>query len=373
MTEPPAIPAGNDARRGVHSERPIGQTLLAAAISLAAIPLMLQAITHLLERPYAFFVDANSETLQLTTLENSAASWFVQDALLSHRSKSAPLPAGSLIPLDSTVSDAPLANSFSGCVEVGPHAIVTLVRQGSGRLRINIEAADDAERSATPAAVLRPLASLAEDGSGIQGEGCSERAGVQALQKATLETTLGEQPLNGILKGLGKIGGEPYLSNIAGSPPLLRHGEVSMVGRRLISAQVYTPMQTSLHLGDTVGVLGDAQSSNAPSASEEDDSALFTCLFSVVGKAQDGNGIELACHASGRLLAIGRYGDRSRNDLAPRPWDILINEPSMQVILPLVISGLFALLLRLLDGLYPKLCQWMGAGLARISKSESEK
>jgi hypothetical protein len=357
----------------VHSERPIGQTLLAAAISLAAIPLILQAITHLLERPYVFFVDANSETLQLTTLESSAASWFVQDALLSHHSKSAPLPAGSLIPLDSTVSDAPQANSFSGCVEVGPHAIVTLVRQGSGRLRLNIAAEGTAQHSATPAAVLRPLAPLTDDASDTASEGCSEHDSVQALQEATLEAIIGEQPLNGILKGVGRIGDEPYLSNLAGSPPLLRSGEVSVLGRRLLSGQVYTLMRTSLHLGDTVSVRESPRASDAPAATVNDKLALFTCLFSVVGKEQEGSGIELACHASGRSLAIGRYGDRSRNDLTPRPWDILINEPSMQVILPLVITGLFALLLRLLDRLYPKLCQRVGAGLARINKSEPEK
>ena len=76
-------------------------------------------------------------------------------------------------------------------------------------------------------------------------------------------------------------------------------------------------------------------------------------------KAETPGGIELACHANGQALNIQRYGDRSREDLAPRPWDVLINEPLIQATLPTAVVGLMALVLLLMDPLYPRLCRWL--------------
>ncbi|XKE46952.1 hypothetical protein LG302_07400 [Halomonas organivorans] len=372
---------------GGMAERPIGQALLALVVTLAAIPLILQLITQELERPYAFYVEANSEVLQLTTTELSGTRWYLEHARLVHQ-EGAERPrvaaenrAGTEEPLIDLDFDAPAPDcfAFQGYLEIGPNASVTLTRQGTGPLDIQVESASSSaapDASRLPAALLEPLARDTENatiGHPVCDEGIEPTRITEslALRKAELRVNIGELPLNGTLKGLGQIGGEPFRPTTPISPPLLRRGEVAVVGRRMISEQIYTLMEVPLHLGDTVSVRGDAEASSQLAQAKDDDSALFTCLFSVEGEALEGEGIELACHASGRTLAIGRYGDNSRNDLAPRPWDVLVNEPSMQAILPLAISGLFVLMLRLLDGLYPRLCRKLSASLVRLKQRRS--
>nr|WP_298249025.1 hypothetical protein [uncultured Halomonas sp.] len=334
------------------ADRPIGQILLALAATLAALPLILQLLTGSLERPYAFYINANSEVLRLTTQENAAASWFIENATLVRRAETLPDPDMPVILMTAeTTTDAPgpMPAPFSGCLEIGPHAEVTLRRQGVGTLWITVDGLDISQRDTTPAVVLRPLTAL-EDGS--LGTQCASSQGVQALQRLTLEATIGDLPINGSLQGRGKVGGDPYFSDIAQSPPLLRGGEVRVMGRRLLFERAYTLMQTPLHLGDTLKVLG--------SMNQDPEPALLTCLFSIEGRVMNGHGMELSCHANGRALSITRYGDRSRDRMAPRPWDVLINEPSIQVLLPLAITGLFVFMLRLLDGGYPWLCRRLG-------------
>ncbi|MBF7052515.1 hypothetical protein IOC61_04190 [Halomonas sp. KAO] len=330
------------------ADRPIGQILLALAATLAAMPLILQLLTESLERPYAFYINANSEALRLTTQENAAASWFLESAVIRERAETLPDPTAPIILHD---SQATAPQPFHGCLEIGPHAEVTLRRQGSGALMVSIEGLPIEQRQATPAVVLRPLIQLPDGSSDIQ---CahSHAQGMQALQRITLEAAIGDQPLNGTLRGRGRIGDDPYFSSMAQSPPLLRGGEVIAMGRRLFSERAYTLMEAPLHLGDTLSVLD--------STKPEDESTLMTCLFSVAGGDTEVGGIDLSCHANGQALSILRYGDRSRDSLAPRPWDVLINEPSMQVVLPLAITGLFVFALRLLDGCYPRLCRRLG-------------
>lgn len=337
------------------ADRPIGQILLALAATLAALPLILQLLTWSLERPYAFYINANSETLRLTTQENAAASWFIANAVIRERAETLPDPTAPIL-LGNSQEEQPQTAAavpapFRGCLEIGPHAEVTLHRQGNGTLMISVEGLPIERRQATPAVVLRPLMTLPDGSPGTQ---CahSHAQGMQALQRITLEATIGEQPLNGTLRGRGRIGGDPYFSTLAQSPPLLRGGEVIAMGRRLFSERAYTLMEAPLHLGDTLSVLD--------SENQEDESALVTCLFSVAGANTELGGIELSCHANGQALSILRYGDRSRDSLAPRPWDVLINEPSMQVVLPLAITGLFVFALRLLDGCYPGFCRRLG-------------
>lgn len=335
------------------ADRPIGQILLALAATLAAMPLTLQLLTWSLERPYVFYIDANSETLQLTTQDNAAASWFIEQATIVGRADTLPAPDAPIIlrhpPAAAPPTEGSAPESFSGCLEIGPYAEVSLRRQGTGSLQISVNGQATPQREATPAVVLRPLVKR-EDGS--DSTQCADTHGVAALQRLTLDATIGEQPLNGTLRGQGRIGGSPYFSGLAQSPPLLRGGEATVMGRRLLSDRAYTLMQAPLHLGDTLEVLGmqDQGTETSP----------VTCLFSVQGKAMNGSGIELSCHANGQALSITRYGDRSRDSLAPRPWDVLMNEPSMQVVLPLAITGLFVFALRLLDGCYPWLCRRVG-------------
>lgn len=391
--------SGGSAGRGIQAawlgssmaERPIGQTLLALVVTLAAIPPTLQLITQLLERPYAFYVEGNSEVLQLTTTELGGTRWYLEHASLVHR-KEAEVPrlgeassersGNPLIPLDlnAPTQACPI---FQGYLEIGPNASVSLTRQGAGPLDIRVESTppgDGSDASGLPAALLEPLARDVQDTTAVGAlrhpacEAVEEPTRIAeplALREAGLRVHIGEPPLNGTLKGLGQIGGEPYQPTTPVSPPLLRRGEVAVVGRRLISEQIYTLMEVPLHLGDTVSVRGNEETASQQAKAGNGDSALFTCLFSMEGAALEGEGIKLACHARGRSLAIGRYGDISRNDLAPRPWDVLINEPSMQATLPLAITGLFILVLRLLDRLYPWLCHWLRAGLARLEELRS--
>lgn len=335
------------------ADRPIGQILLALAATLAAMPVTLQLLTWSFKRPYVIYINANSESVQLTTQDNAAASWFIEQATIMGRADTLPDPDAPIL-LSAPSAAAPptegsAPDSFSGCLEIGPYTEVSLRRQGTGALQISVNGQATPQREATPAVVLRPLVKR-EDGS--VGTQCAYDHGVTALQQITLDATIGEQPLNGTLRGHGRIGGSPYFSGLAQSPPLLRGGEATVMGRRLLSDRAYTLLQAPLYLGDTLEVLG------LPDQGGE--TALMTCLFSVQGKALDGGGIDLSCHANGRALSITRYGDRSRDNLAPRPWDVLINEPSIQVVLPLAITGLFVFVLRLLDGCYPWLCRRVG-------------
>ncbi|TDA95488.1 hypothetical protein [Halomonas marinisediminis] len=372
MSSPPTPRRGghglpNALLSGQLADRPIGQILLALAATLAALPLILQLLTWSLERPYAFYINANSETLRLTIQENAAASWFIANALIRERAETLPDPTAPIILHDSQTelqkTQATPSQPFRGCLEIGPHAEVTLHRQGSGALMVSVEGLPIERRQATPAVILRPLITPAHGTADTQ---CahSHAQGMQTLQRITLEATIGEQPLNGTLRGRGRIGGDPYFSTLAQSPPLLRGGEVIAMGRRLFSERAYTLMEAPLHLGDTLSVLD--------SPKPEDESALVTCLFSVAGGETELGGIELSCHANGQALSILRYGDRSRDSLAPRPWDVLINEPSMQVVLPLAITGLFVFALRLLDGCYPGLCRRLGRARKGSMGNKSE-
>jgi len=405
-------PSGSHGTKGVQAswlvggwaERPIGQTLMGLAVTLAAIPLTLQLIAKVLERPYTVYVDANSEVLRLTTPDLSLTPWYLDSARLLQQEEehtqqdtsiqlqsqpihNKPSPHTSdLINIDINPTAVGSA-AFQGYIQIGPNTSIALTRHGAGPLIIDITGrAQETDTPSIPAIVLEPL-DCADDSAFViataghspckPGEAPDQTKSITntlTLQQATLLVDIGEAPLNGTLNGMGRIGGDPYQPTTPSSPPLLKRGEVSIVGRRLISEQVYTLMQTKLHLGDTVNVHGHAQTGLQQTfRNEGTTSALFTCLFSVEGEALGGQGIELACHASGTSLDIGSYSDSSRRDIAPRPWDVLINEPSMQATLPLAITGLFVLVLRLLDGLYPRLCRWPGTVMTRIDKRRSNK
>ncbi|TLF47240.1 hypothetical protein FEI13_16320 [Halomonas urmiana] len=341
---------------GIWEGRPLGQTLLSLVLTAGSIPLLMEAMTLVIEGPYTFHVDAKSEVLTLTTEELSGTGWYLENAEARQESPLQAAAAGtdeaSFIELPTDRAPRPW-ESFTGYVEVGPHARVTLTRQGSGPLSIHIAAARDAPATtdtAQPAAVLKPLSG-------------DDR---QASRDLELQVMLTEQPLNGTLQGLGAIGGDAYSPSEPASPPLLRTGEVSVVGRRLGSELLYTVMAVPLRLGDEVRVMTNRAALDNPDGEGlREAMAAFTCTFSVVGAASDGTGIDLACHASGRSLAISRFGARI-GSLQPRPWDVLANEPSMQAILPLGLTALFALFHRLLDSLYPRLCGWTNKHLRRL-------
>ncbi|MGJ7461899.1 hypothetical protein ACR80S_12430 [Halomonas sp. MA07-2] len=357
---------------GLWEGRPLGQTLLSLVLTAGAIPLLMEALTLVMDRSYTFHVNANTEVLTLTTEALTGTGWYLENAQARQES---PLQAAAAAAaaVGSSEDDTatffelpadrePLAwEPFTGYVEVGPHARVRLTRQGNGPLSIHIaEARDVAEdkTSALPAAVLRPLS---------EEEGHSTR-------DIELQVTLDEHPLNGTLQGLGTVGDVVSPPTVPVSPPLLRNGDVSVVGRRLGSELLYTVMNMPLRLGDEVRVLTRRLALDDPDQERlQEATAPFTCTFSVAGATSDATGIDLACHASGRSLAISRFGART-GSLEPRPWDVLANEPSMQAILPLALTALFALIQRLLDGVYTRLSGQAGKLLRRLGwKSDGDR
>ncbi|MGJ7457358.1 hypothetical protein [Halomonas sp. RA08-2] len=352
---------------GLWEGRPLGQTLLSLVLTAGAIPLLMEALTLVMDRSYTFHVNANTEVLTLTTEALSGTGWYLEKAYARLES---PLQAAVVDSADDDTGTffelpadlAPLAwEPFTGYVEVGPQARVRLTRQGSGPLSIHItEARGDAESrtSALPAAVLRPLS---------EEEGHSTR-------DIELRVTLDEHPLNGTLQGLGTVGDVLSPPTVPVSPPLLRNGDVSVVGRRLGSELLYTVMNMPLRLGDEVRVLTRRLALDDPDQERlQEATAPFTCTFSVAGATSGATGIDLACHASGRSLAISRFGART-GSLEPRPWDVLANEPSMQAILPLALTALFALIQRLLDGVYTRLSGQAGKLLRRLGwKSDGDR
>ncbi|HLV18812.1 MAG TPA: hypothetical protein VKY70_15255 [Pseudomonas sp.] len=348
-------PAGHKRTRGAHAAllssvwegRPFGQTLLALVLTAGAVPLLMEAMTRLMDRPYTFYVTANTDVLTLTTTELSGTRWYLDRAQARLEAPwQARTPAaaeGPFIELPPAFAPTPW-EPFQGYVEVGPNANVTLTRQGSGPLTMQVASppSPPADIAALPAAVLEPL----DDGE------------ARSTHSVALQVTLDTQPLNGTLQGMGAIGGEPHRPTHPASPPLLRSGEVTVVGRRLGSELLYTVMHVPLRLGDEMRVMqqrrppGEVDDAHGPGEAAE-----FACIFSVAPPASGGSGIDLACHASGRSLQISRFGERS-GSLQPRPWDVLINEPSLQAVMPLAFTALFALIQRLLDGAYPRLRGW---------------
>lgn len=254
---------------GIWEGRPLGQTLLALVLTAGSIPLLLEAGSEVIERPYTFHVQAKSEVLTLTTDQMTGTGWYLENARARQESPLqaavASAEAASFIALPADL--APRAwQPFTGYVEVGPHARVSLTRLGSGPLSIHIATAPNAPADidqALPAAVLKPLSG-------------DDR---QASRYLELRVALTEQPLNGTLQGLGAIGGDAYSPEPA-SPPLLRAGEVSVVGRRLGSDLLYTVMAVPLRLGDEVRVLKQRASLDTPTDEGLGEAmAAFTCTF----------------------------------------------------------------------------------------------
>src|SRR5690554_6908515 len=81
-------PAGHKRTRGAHAAllssvwegRPFGQTLLALVLTAGAVPLLMEAMTRLMDRLYTFYVTANTDVLTLTTTELSGTRWYLDRA-----------------------------------------------------------------------------------------------------------------------------------------------------------------------------------------------------------------------------------------------------------------------------------------------------
>ena len=123
-------------------------------------------------------------------------------------------------------------------------------------------------------------------------------------------------------------------------PPVLRAGRVVVIEKRLLSDLRYPVMELDLQLGDEVWVM-DAEGNPAATA----------CVFSVAGL--NTSGIEVACHATGKTLQVSRFGVHLV-EMEPGPWDIVLAEPTLQAMLPLLFSMIYVALQWLLGFIFPR-------------------
>jgi len=123
-------------------------------------------------------------------------------------------------------------------------------------------------------------------------------------------------------------------------PPVLRAGRVVVIEKRLLSDLRYPVIELDLQLGDEVWVM-DAEGNPAATA----------CVFSVAGL--NTSGIEVACHATGKRLQVSRFGVHLV-EMEPGPWDIVLAEPTLQAMLPLIFSIIYVALQWLLGFIFPR-------------------
>ncbi|RCV87960.1 hypothetical protein [Billgrantia montanilacus] len=321
--------------------RNLGRPVIGLILTLVLLPGVVYVLAESLRKPSTFHIAADTEVLEMVTTGVSATRWYIQqaDAML-----------GAADPL----SQQPLDSfPFSGLVEIGPRSNVRMVRYGNGPLQITLQ---EHESSA-----LESSGSLfnAHDGT-LQGEATQEEAKelTRAIPVVTLEnlssqpTTwhwedtaslnvhIEELPVSGSLLAVGAIGSETYAASVGEPPPVLRAGRVIVMEKRLLSDLRYPVMELDLQLGDEVYVM-DANGNPADTA----------CVFSVVG--QQGPGIEVACHATGKTLQVSRFGGHVVR-MEPGPWDMILAEPTLQAMIPLLFSLIYLLLQWLMRLIFPR-------------------
>lgn len=168
----------------------------------------------------------------------------------------------------------------------------------------------------------------------------SENATWHWANSASIEVHIEELPFSGSLLAVGAIGSETYAATMGEPPPVLRAGRVVVMEKRLLSDLRYPVMELDLQLGDEVWVM-DAEGHPADTA----------CVFSVTGL--NTSGIKVACHATGKTLQVSRFGGHLV-EMEPGPWDIILAEPTLQAMLPLLFSMIYVALQWLLGFIFPR-------------------
>ncbi|EHJ94649.1 hypothetical protein [Vreelandella boliviensis] len=300
-------------------------------LSLVLLLFVVYVLVEILRKPSTFHIVADTEVLDMVTTGVSATRWYAQqvDATL-----------GEADPLNDSLIDS---FAFSGLIEIGPRSNVRMVRYGSGSMHITLQTYESNE--STP---LRESLSIQDDAlqrtESVGADNQSSRAipvitlENQVTEKVTwhwgdsasLRVHIGDLPFSGSLLAVGAIGSETYAASSGEPPPVLRAGSVVVMEKRLLSELRYPVMELDLQLGDEVWVT-DATGKSADTA----------CVFSAT--EQEATGIKVACHATGKTLNVSRFGGYLLK-MEPGPWDIILAEPTLQIMIPLLFSLIYLLL-----------------------------
>lgn len=300
-------------------------------LTLVLLPLVTYLLIEGLRKPSTFHIVADTEVLDMVTTGVSATRWYVEqaDAIL-----------GNADPLAEQSSDS---FAFSGLVEIGPRSNVRMVRYGDGTLQITLQESEASNlqlpgtlshaRGGVPQRKLHreeeeqlsraiPVVTL----ENLLTEGASGHWGDSALFQVYLE----ELPFSGSLLAVGSIGSETYAASIGEPPPVLRAGRVIVMEKRFFSDLRYPVMELDLQLGDEAWVIN-----------EKGDPADTACVFSIA--ALDSSGIGVACHATGKTLLVSRFGGHVVK-MEPGPLDMIVAEPTLQIMIPLLFSLIYILI-----------------------------
>ncbi|WP_139245608.1 hypothetical protein [Halomonas sp. QHL1] len=308
---------------------------------MVLLPFVVYLLFEILRKPSTFHIVADTEVLDMVTTGVSATRWYAQqvDAML-----------GDADPLDEIPVDS---FSFSGLLEIGPRTNVRMVRYGNGALQITLQAHESGEPTSYGALFDAQNEAQQEEEAPGENKESSRAIPVVTLENlvneditwhwadsASLQVHIGEFPFNGSLLAVGAIGSETYAASIGEPPPVLRAGHVVVMEKRLFSDLRYPVMELDLQLGDEVWVT-DATGSPADTA----------CVFSAAG--QEVAGITVACHATGKTLKVSRFGGHLL-EMEPGPWDMFFAEPTLQIVVPVLLSMIYLLLQWILRFIFPR-------------------
>lgn len=316
----------------------LGRSAIVLIITLVLLPMVVYVLVEVLRKPSTFHIAADTEVLDMVTTGVSATRWYIQQA---------EAVLGDADPLGEGVMDS---YAFSGLVEIGPRSNVRMLRYGNGPLLITLledesgeslealfETQNDApqeevtqgEKERTRAIPVVTLENLV-----------NEDATWHWADSASLQVHIGDTPFSGSLLAVGAIGSETYAASVGEAPPVLRSGRVVVMEKRLFSDLRYPVMELDLQLGDEVWV-ADVNGHPADTA----------CVFSAAG--QDARGIDVACHATGKTLKVSRFGGHLV-EMEPGPWDMVLAEPTLQAMVPVLFSAIYLLLQVLIRFVFPR-------------------
>lgn len=309
-------------------------------LSLVLLPFVVYLLVEILRKPSTFHIVADTEVLDMVTTGVSATRWYAQQADAT---------LGAADPLNDSSIDS---FAFSGLLEIGPRASVRMVRYGGGSLHITLQTHESSE----PASLMESFGAQDQALQRFEKAGDNNESS-RAIPVVTLESQLNENitwhwgdsaslqihieelPFSGSLLAVGAIGSETYAASSGEPPPVLRAGRVVVMEKRLFSDLRYPVMELDLQLGDEVWVT-DATGIPADTA----------CVFSATEK--DAAGIKVACHATGKTLQVSRFGGHLIK-MEPGPWDMILAEPTLQVMIPLLFSLIYLFLRWLLRLSFP--------------------
>lgn len=314
-----------------------GRPVAGLILTLVLLPGVVYLLAEALRKPSTFHIAADTEVMDMVTTDVSATRWYIQQAEAK---------LGAAGPLEERPIEA---FAFSGLVEIGPRSNVRMVRYGNGPLQITLLEEESVEHQSSGDDLVDSHNGniLGEDKSPSRAipvvtlENLSrEEASWHWADAASLQVRIEELPFSGSLLAVGAIGSETYAAAVGEPPPVLRTGRVIVMEKRLLSDLRYPVMEMDLQLGDEVRVMDD-----------EGHPADTACVFSVA--ELDVPGIKVACHATGKTLQVSRFGGHIV-EMEPGPWDMILTEPTLQAMVPLLFSVIYVLMQGLLVFIFPR-------------------